>query len=271
MQRRTFSYQGNLPRQTPLESRSITIVIPALNEEGNLEKLLNLIDKAFVNLGFALPVLLIDDGSTDASPQILVDLQKKYNFLKVVTHPSRRGVTAVWQTAIANTNTDWILWGQADLESNPELDIPLLIHACTKGVHGVAGWRQNRGDGKKLASKIANLTCRLLFGLKIHDMNWIKLVPRGLVAALPLDITTHRYLLAALAGFGYNITEIPTPWFPRYSGSSKFGKKRLLSSSLDFIRAFSWFVSKRFSRKSSNLASSKNEDSMDTSGFNSQS
>jgi dolichol-phosphate mannosyltransferase len=267
---RTSSYQGNLPRQTPLVSRSVTIVIPSLNEEGNLEKLLYLIDKAFVNLGFTLPVLLIDDGSTDASPQILVSLQQSYDYLRVITHPAKRGVTAVWQTAIANTSTDWILWGQADLESNPELDIPLLLHACTKGVHGVAGWRQNRGDGKKLASKIANTTCRLLFGLKIHDMNWIKLVPRELVAALPMDVVTHRYLLAVLSGFGYNITEVPTPWFPRHSGVSKFGKKRLLSSSLDFIRAFRWFISKRFSRKSSGLVSYESENSMDTSGFNSQ-
>jgi dolichol-phosphate mannosyltransferase len=268
--KRTSSHQGNLPRQTPLASRSITVVIPALNEEGNLEKLLHLIDKAFVNLGFTLPVLLIDDGSTDSSPQILVDLQRSYSYLKVITHPAKRGVTAVWQTAIANTNTDWIFWGQADLESNPELDIPLLLHACTKGVHGVAGWRQNRGDGKKLASKIANTTCRLLFGLKIHDMNWIKLVPRDLVATLPLEVVTHRYLLAALSGLGHNITEVPTPWFPRHSGVSKFGKKRLLSSSLDFIRAFRWFISERFSRKSPDSASSQNESSMDTSGFHSQ-
>lgn len=268
---RKSSFPGNLPRQTPLESRSITIVIPALNEEGNLEKLLHLIDKAFVNLGFTLPVLLIDDGSTDTSPQILVDLQQNYDFLKVITHPARRGVTAVWQTAIANTSTDWILWGQADLESNPELDIPILLEACTKEVHGVAGWRQNRGDGKKLASKLANTTCRLLFGLKIHDMNWIKLVPRELVATLPMDVVTHRYLLAVLSGLGYNITEVPTPWFPRHSGYSKFGKKRFLSSSLDFIRAFSWFIRKRFSRTSSDSTTSKSENLVVKSNFNSQS
>jgi dolichol-phosphate mannosyltransferase len=239
---------ANLPQQLPLESRSVTIVIPALNEEGNLERLFHLIDKAFLHLGFALPVVLIDDGSTDESPKILVQLQQKYDFLTVITHPQRLGVTEVWKTAIANTSSDWILWGQADLESNPELDIPLLLEACAKGVYGVAGWRQNRGDGKKLASKVANTTCRLLFGLKIHDMNWIKIVPRELVAALPMDIVTHRYLLAVLSGLGYNITEVATPWFPRYSGQSKFGKKRLLTSSLDFMRAFRWFISKRFSR-----------------------
>jgi dolichol-phosphate mannosyltransferase len=250
---------ANLPQQLPLESRSVTIVIPALNEEGNLERLLYLIEKAFLHLGFTLPVVVIDDGSTDESAKILVQLQQKYDFLTVITHPQRLGVTSVWKTAIANTSTDWILWGQADLESNPELDIPLLLEACTKEVNGVAGWRQNRGDGKKLASKVANTTCRLIFGLKIHDMNWIKLVPRELVAALPMDVVTHRYLLAVLSGLGYNIIEVPTPWFPRYSGYSKFGKKRLISSSLDFIRAFRWFISKRFSTTSFEAPSSEKE------------
>ncbi|OYQ64818.1 family 2 glycosyl transferase [Pseudanabaena sp. SR411] len=262
---------ANLPQQLPLESRSVTIVIPALNEEGNLERLLHLIEKAFLSLGFTLPVILIDDGSTDESPRILVQLQQKYDFLTVITHPQRLGVTHVWKTAIANTTSDWIFWGQADLESNPELDIPILLGACTKEVHAVAGWRQNRGDGKKLASNVANTTCRLLFGLKIHDMNWIKLVPRELVAVLPMDVITHRYLLAVLAGFGYHIAEVPTPWFPRYSGYSKFGKRRLLSSSVDFLRAFRWFISKRFSKASSDFVDSEKENAADTSNFPSQS
>ena len=261
---------ANLPQQLPLESRSVTIVIPALNEEGNLERLFHLIEQAFLRLGFTLPVVLIDDGSTDESPKILVQLQQKYNFLTVITHPQRLGVTGVWKTAIANTSSDWILWGQADLESNPELDIPLLLEACTTGVRGVAGWRQNRGDGKNLASNVANTTCRLLFGLKIHDMNWIKLVPRELVAALPMDVVTHRYLLAVLSGLGYNITEVPTPWFPRYSGYTKFGKKRFLTSSLDFIRAFRWFIGKRFSRTSSDSTSPEKENLVDAPNFPSQ-
>lgn len=261
---------ANQPLQLPLESRSVTIVIPALNEEGNLERLFHLIDKAFLHLGFTLPVVLIDDGSNDQSPQILVGLQQKYDFLKVVTHPRRLGVTAVWKTAIANTSTDWILWGQADLESNPELDIPILLEACSKGVQGVAGWRQNRGDGKKLASKIANTACRLLFGLKIHDMNWIKLVPRELVANLPMDIITHRYLLAVLAGLGYHITEVPTPWFPRHSGYSKFGKKRLLSSSLDFMRVLRWFICKRFSKANSGFMSPAKKNSVNAPKFPSE-
>jgi glycosyltransferase involved in cell wall biosynthesis len=233
------STESSLTR-IPFHTRSVTVVIPCLNEEGNLERLFLSLERAFLKLEFVLPVLLIDDGSTDNSPKILLDLVERYDFLRVIRHPSRKGVTEVWRTAIANCTTDWILWGQADLESDPETDIPLLLGACASGVDAVAGQRQNRGDGKVLASKLANWVCRQAFNLEIHDMNWIKLVRREQVAKLPLRIVSHRYLLAILAGIGFTVTEVPTPWHPRHSGSSKFGRKRFIVSALNFAAAWIW-------------------------------
>ncbi|KYC43991.1 family 2 glycosyl transferase [Scytonema hofmannii PCC 7110] len=237
----TLEKAPTFSRLNPIESRSIAVVIPALNEEGNLEKLLLYLEETFLNLGFTLPVVIIDDGSTDSSPEILACLSTQYKFLKVIRHPQRRGVTGVWKTALTHVKTDWIFWGQADLESDPRTDIPLLLQACVPGVDAVAGWRQKRGDGKIFASKFANFTCRLFFGLKIHDMNWIKLVRRDLLSSLPVEKITHRYLLAILAAQRYNITEVPTPWHARYSGKSKFGKGRLLTSAIDFVKLWWWF------------------------------
>jgi len=230
---------------TPAQSHSITVVVPALNEEGNLEVLLRSLETTFEVQGFTLPVLLIDDGSTDDSPQILARLCKQHSFLQVIRHPQRRGVAGVWKTAIAHVKTDWICWSQADLESDPITDIPLLIEACGHGIAGVAGWRQKRGDGKVLASTFANTACRLAFGLQIHDMNWIKLVRRDLLTDLPVELITHRYLLAVLAADGHRIIEVPTPWHPRHSGQSKFGRRRLVLSAVDFFKAWWWFNTQR--------------------------
>lgn len=222
--------------------KSVTVVIPAFNEEGNLKRLFQFLEETFHQLGYQFPVLLVDDGSEDNTPLIVEDLKQRYDFLTVVRHPHRRGVAEVWKTALSHVKTDWIFWGQADLESDPRSDIPLLLSAWSPGVDGVAGWRQNRQDGKLFTSKIANKVCRSFLGLKIHDMNWIKLVRRDLISPELLDLTTHRYLLAALAGFGHTIIEVPTPWHTRYSGTTKFGKGRLLTSSLDFIKLLSWFI-----------------------------
>jgi len=233
---------GTIP---PAESRSVTIVIPCLNEEGNLDPLFHLIKQAFDQLGFTLPVLLIDDGSTDSTPQVLEKLSQSYSFLQVIRHPHRCGVTSVWITALQHVETDWIFWGQADLESNPEIDVPMLLKACGSGVDAIAGWRQGRGDGKVFASTFANSACRFAFGLKIHDMNWIKLVRRDLLLEIPIEKVTHRYLLAILAAKGYTVKEVRTPWFSRYTGTSKFGKRRLVTSMIDFVNAYRWFFVQR--------------------------
>ncbi|MBE7385114.1 MAG: glycosyltransferase family 2 protein [Leptolyngbya sp. SIO1E4] len=226
---------------SPMRSRSVTIVIPCMDEEGNLERLFEYIDLAFKQLGYTLPVLVINDGSTDNTLNILNKLCQRYDFLSVISHPQNRGVAEVWNTALNHVKTDWILWGQADLESDPRVDIPALIDAWKPGVDAIAGWRQGRGDGKSGASSIANRACCWAFGLKIHDMNWTKLVRRDIVSRLPVTLITHRFLLAVLAGQGYNVIETPTPWFPRFSGVSKFGRKRLLTSARDFLRVLGWF------------------------------
>ncbi|MEM6255885.1 MAG: glycosyltransferase family 2 protein [Cyanobacteria bacterium P01_D01_bin.156] len=233
--------ESSIPKAIPLEVQSVTVVIPALNEAGNLEKLFDRIYIAFEEIGVTLPVLVVDDGSTDESPDILARLSERYTFLTVIRHPQRLGVTAVWQTALSHVKTNWIFWGQADLESDPATDIPKLLRAYRPGMVAISGWRQGRGDGKNQASQLANRACRWAFGLHIHDMNWIKLVRRDTLLGLPIHLITHRFLLAVIAGLGYQVNEVKTPWYPRFSGSSKFGKKRLLVSAKDFLTVAAWF------------------------------
>ncbi len=225
----------------PSESHSLTVVIPALNEKDNLKLLLIALDRTFNELGVAFPVLLIDDGSTDDSAEVLSYLSKRYLYFKFIRHAHRKGLTGVLRTALAHTTSDWLYLTPADLESDPQTDLPLLLAACQPGVDVVAGWRQKRRDGKTLASWLANFACRLAFGLKIHDMNWIKLMRRDVLATLPLEQVTYRYLLPVLAGWGYQIVEVPTPWYPRQAGKSKFGRKRLVSSAIAFLKLWWWF------------------------------
>ncbi|MDJ0845575.1 glycosyltransferase family 2 protein [Crocosphaera sp.] len=246
--------------EIPIISHSVTVVIPALNEASNLPRLLAFLKETFESLGYELPVLVINDGSTDESPEILLNLQQKYPFLTVIHHSSRQGVTQVWKTALTEVQTDWIFWGQGDLESDPRVDLPALLNAAITGVDAVAGWRQNRGDGKVRTSQLANKVCRWVFGMGIHDMNWIKLIRRDTLADLPLELITHRYLLAIMSAMGYRVIEVPTQWFPRFSGVSKFGYGRLVTSSIDFVRVLLWFYSiKRWTKNPEHLSGNVSE------------
>lgn len=225
----------------PLKTRSITIVVAALNEAHNLRSFLHDIDSTFDRLGFTLPVLLVNDGSTDDSREILHQLQQKFSFLTVIHHPRRSGLAGVLKTALKHTQSDWLYLTAADLESDIRDDLPLLLRACGPGVDAVAGWRQGRKDGKSIASSIANFFCRLAFGLTVHDMNWVKLIRRDLLTLLPLDRVTHRFILPVLAGWGCRVIEVPTIWYPRKAGKSNFGRKRLVTSAYDFWRLWWWF------------------------------
>ncbi|NET72035.1 MAG: hypothetical protein F6K62_14200 [Sphaerospermopsis sp. SIO1G2] len=72
-------------------------------------------------------------------------------------------------------------------------------------------------------------------------MNWVKLVRRDILTDIPIERVTHAYFLAVLSGLGYKIIECPTPWFSRKAGRSKFGRKRLFTSAVQFISLFWWF------------------------------
>jgi hypothetical protein len=100
----------------------------------------------------------------------------------------------------------------------------------------VAGWRQGRSDGKVFASGIYNAVSRALFGLTVHDMNWIKGFRREVIESLPpLRSDWHRFLLHIAAQQGYSITEVPVIWHPRRAGKSKFGLTRIPVSLLDVL------------------------------------
>ena len=102
----------------------------------------------------------------------------------------------------------------ADLESDPEDDIPLLLGRLDQGYDVVAGWRQGRRDGKRVASRIANVACRLLFGLEVHDLNWIKAFRREVTDGLALRSQWHRYILVMAHHEGYRIGEVKVPYRP---------------------------------------------------------
>jgi len=123
----------------------------------------------------------------------------------------------------------------ADLESLPEIDIPILYNAMDNETDVVVGWRKNRGDGKILASKIYNFSNRILFNVKLHDANWIKLVRREKLQNLSLRSDWHRYLIPILVSRGCTVKEVVTEWRERTFGKSNFGLRRLPVSLADMI------------------------------------
>jgi glycosyltransferase involved in cell wall biosynthesis len=222
----------------------VSVLVPARDEAENVPELVARVERAFTALGLtdgAGELVLVDDGSTDGTGAIADELAVSHTCLRVLHHRRNQGLTAALRTGFAAVRGDLILFLPADLESDPEIDIPLLLGKLDEGYDVVAGWRQGRKEGKVFASGIYNTVSRWLFGLKIHDMNWIKGFRREVIETLPpLRSDWHRFLLHIAASQGYRIGEVPTPWQKRRAGRSKFGLGRIPVSLLDVLVV--WFL-----------------------------
>ena len=222
----------------------VSVLVPARDEAGNVIELVARVERAFAALGLtdgAGELVLVDDGSTDGTGAIADKLAASHPCLRVIHHRRNQGLTAALRTGFAAVRGDLILFLPADLESDPEIDIPLLLGKLDEGYDVVAGWRQGRKEGKVFASGIYNTVSRWLFGLKIHDMNWIKGFRREVIETQPpLRSDWHRFLLHIAASQGYRIGEVPTPWQKRRAGRSKFGLGRIPISLLDVLVV--WFL-----------------------------
>jgi glycosyltransferase involved in cell wall biosynthesis len=199
---------------------AVSVVVPARNEEATIATVVERTYQAFAQLGCSGEVLVVNDGSTDHTGAILATLRTQYPSLRV----------------FASSGAVVILI-PADLESDPLLDLPVLVRALEAAdLDVVAGWRQGRRDRKVLASKIYNWVMAQLAGVHVHDGNWIKAMRREVVASFPpLRSDWHRFLLMIAAHNGFRIGEVPTSYQPRPAGSSKFGWERIPKSFLDVL------------------------------------
>ncbi len=204
----------------------LSVVVPAMNEEANIPLLVEKVARGCALAEVSWELVLIDDGSTDGTLTAMTAAARAEPRVNVLRHRRRQGLTRVMCTGFAAARGAAILWIPADLESDPEEDIPKLYHGLREHPEWdvVCGWRQGRGDGKVLTSRVYNALGRWLFGVDLHDMNWIKMFRRACLRELPLRSDWHRFLVMVWAAQGFRCGEVPTNWHPRHSGRSKFGK-----------------------------------------------
>jgi len=216
---------------------TITVVVPARNEESTIADVVERTYLAFEALATTGEVLVVNDGSNDGTAAVLAGLQERFASLVVFTNRRSQGMTAGLQKMFSASRCDIVILIPADMESDPLEDIPILVqHMLKSGLDVVAGWRQGRNDGKVLASAIYNLVMRSMAGVPVHDGNWIKAMRREVVESFPpLRSDWHRFLLMMTVHNGFTVGEVKTGYRLRQAGSSKFGWERIPISFLDVL------------------------------------
>lgn len=233
----------------------ISIVVPLYNEDESLPELTEWIEKVCSEHGYAYEVIMIDDGSTDNSWDVIQKLSEQNPNIKGIKFQRNYGKSAALNEGFKAAKGNVVITMDADLQDSPD-EIPELYRMITAdGFDLVSGWKKVRYDNavtKNLPSKLYNAVNRRISGIKLHDMNCgLKSYRRNVIKSIEVYGEMHRFIpvLAKAAGFR-KIGEKVVIHRARKYGVSKFGWERFINGFLDLLSV--QFIS-RFGKKPMHL------------------
>ena len=217
----------------------ISVVVPLYNEAESLPELVEWIDRVAADNRLSYELLLIDDGSDDASWATIMQLKERFAAIRAIGFARNYGKSAALYCGFAAARGEVVFTMDADLQDSPD-EIPAMRRMILdEGYDLVSGWKRKRHDpaGKRLPSRFFNWTARAVSGIRLHDFNCgLKAYRRKVVKSIEVYGEMHRYIpiLAKQAGFR-RIGEKAVEHRARKYGCSKFGMERMLKGYLDLI------------------------------------
>ncbi len=228
---------------TPLD---LSVVVPLYNEEESLPHLVHQLTDALQPSGERFELVLVNDGSSDRTAEVLEQLSHEVPELVAVLLRKNYGQTAAMAAGFDVAQGDVIVSLDGDLQNDPA-DIPMLLAKLREGYDLVSGWRHQRQDAalqRKLPSRIANRLIGRVTGVKLHDYGCsLKAYRREVLSDMRLYGELHRFLPALAFIEGARITEVKVNHRARQYGSSKYGIDRTFRVLMDLLTV--WFM-KRF-------------------------
>ena len=217
----------------------ISVVVPLFNEEESLPELVAWIDRVAHENSLSYEVIMVNDGSTDRSWEVVKELSAKYPAVKGISFMRNYGKSAALYSGVEMASGEVGFTMDADLQDSPD-EIPAMRRMILEeGYDLVSGWKRKRYDpiGKRWPSKFFNLTARIMSGIRLHDFNCgLKAYRLKVVKSIEVYGEMHRYMpiLAKHAGFK-RIGEKVVEHHERKYGYSKFGLERMVKGYLDLI------------------------------------
>ncbi len=229
-----------------LPELDLTVLIPLYNEVESLPELYKWVTQVVQKMGISYELLLIDDGSTDGSWDVIAELAKSDEHIRAVRFCQNYGKSPGLHVGFRKSRGRVVITMDADLQDSPD-EIPDLYRMIDEeGYDLVSGWKKKRYDplSKTIPTRLFNATVRLFSGIPLHDFNCgLKSYSYHVVKNLEVYNDMHRFLpyMSKLAGFG-KIGEKVVHHYPRKYGKTKFGLNRFINGYLDLLVL--WFVGK---------------------------
>lgn len=216
----------------------LSIIIPLYNEEESLPELCDWIVRVVNANNYSYEVIMVDDGSTDNSWQVIEEIAANNHHIKGIKFQRNYGKSAALNEGFKAAQGEVVITMDADMQDSPD-EIPELRRMIVEDKYDlVSGWKKVRYDNKltkNIPSKVFNALARQVSGIKLHDFNCgLKAYRKKVVKSIEVYGEMHRNIpvLAKWAGFR-KITEKVVEHRARKYGVTKFGFDRFVNGFLD--------------------------------------
>jgi glycosyltransferase involved in cell wall biosynthesis len=216
----------------------ITVTVPLYNEAENIPILYQRVRDAMDALGRSWELVLVNDGSKDASTLVLDEIAANDARVTVVHFKRNFGQTAAFMAGLDYARGNIVVPMDGDLQNDPA-DIGKLLAKLDEGYDVVSGWRKDRKDNamkRNLPSRVANTIISRVSGVPLHDYGCsLKAYRRDVLDGVKLYGEMHRFVPIYASWNGARVTEMEVTHHPRLYGESKYGLERIVKVVLDLL------------------------------------
>jgi glycosyltransferase involved in cell wall biosynthesis len=216
----------------------VSVVIPLFNEDESLPELCSWITRVMNQEQLSYEVILIDDGSTDNSWEVITQISAANSAFKGIQFQRNYGKSAALNEGFKAAQGEVVITMDADMQDSPD-EIPALRDMIINdGFDLVSGWKKKRFDNtltKNIPSKLFNAVARKSSGIQLNDFNCgLKAYKNKVVKSIEVYGEMHRYIPILAKGSGYKkIGEKVVEHRARKYGVTKFGWQRFVNGFLD--------------------------------------
>jgi glycosyltransferase involved in cell wall biosynthesis len=235
-----------MPASLSPKPASLSVFFPAYNDSGTVASLVIRAMQSARRLTSDFEVIVVNDGSTDATAQILEELARVYPALRVVHHPTNRGYGGALQSGFATATKEAVFYTDGDAQYDPA-EMELLWERMTPGVDLVNGYKISRSDPlhRIVIGRIYHHVVKRLFGLRMRDVDCdFRMMRRAIFERVHLEKTSGVICLEMMKKIqdaGFRMVEVPVHHYHRAYGKSQFfNLPRIWRTAIDVMKL--WFA-----------------------------
>jgi glycosyltransferase involved in cell wall biosynthesis len=223
-------------------SPGLSVFFPAYNDSGTIASLVITAIKTASTLTPDYEVIVVNDGSTDATGEILEELARIYPHVRVVTHPANRGYGGALRSGFASASKEIIFYTDGDAQYDPS-EMAALWSKMAPGVDLVNGFKISRSDPwhRIVIGRIYHHTVKTMFGLRVCDVDCdFRLMRRSIFDRVRLEKDSGVICLEMMKKIqdaGFTIVEVPVHHYHRAHGTSQFFNfRRVFRTGIDVLK-----------------------------------